>query len=96
MTAIVVASTRMESCCVVQNSITVYVMLVVGTSTGFENLIIFGMLVVFWRFYEYNPSYDLPYENDFCYDSCSGPSSFSPPWKACHFWDLGWQGGRGG
>ena len=24
------------------------------------------------------------------------PSSFSPPWKACHFWDLGWQGGWGG
>ena len=24
------------------------------------------------------------------------PSSFSPPWKACHFWDLGWEGGGGG
>ena len=23
-------------------------------------------------------------------------SSFSPPWKAGHFWDLGWQGGGGG
>ena len=27
---------------------------------------------------------------------CLWPSSFSPPWKACHFWDLGWQGGGGG
>ena len=26
----------------------------------------------------------------------SRPSSFSPPWKACHFWDLGWQAGGWG
>ena len=25
-----------------------------------------------------------------------GLRDFSPPWKACHFWDLGWQGVGGG
>ena len=26
----------------------------------------------------------------------SRPSSFSPPWKACHCWDWGWERGGGG